>query len=175
MASITTTELKLLRLGKGIWIAVLVFTILICTLALLGYLLFEFPIEQRVASAVHMIPSAEFRYSGTTEQSGFMQVKKLIYWINSPYKEVRNYSFVTNYRESSNPYYVGHGTSTPDYSIRTYYLSELPQAELDKILMFPSDLCCYGDEPKNVSAVNFYIISSSWVRGQDSYTDMLFD
>lgn len=169
MAGITSTELKLPRFRKRVGIGMTIAFLLICGLVLLpGIIHFNFQVDWRVNSALHMIPEAELRYSDTADQNGFMKVRKFIYWISSPYEQVKDYPFVTNYRESSDPQkasgFIDNGSN---YSYRAYFLSDLSQKELDKILYFESDLCCYGKVPYEVTVINFYVISANGVHDED--------
>src|SRR5258708_5614204 len=124
MAGIMNTDLRSPRIRKWIWISIIIVVLLICGLFLVPDILFKnFQVEQRVAASVHMIPGANFRYSDTTDQNGFMKVKKFIYWINSPFEQVKDFPFVTNFRESSDPNIASAPWFihiTPNYSYRAY-------------------------------------------------------
>lgn len=165
MAGITSTQLKIPRLSKRIWVALFIAIIFICGFVLVpGIVYFNYQVEWRVNAAVHMMPDAELRYSGTAEKNGIV-VKKLIYWINLPFEQVKDYPFVTNYRENSDPIKANSFIEmTPNYSHRLYFLSDLPQNEFDSMLYFaPSDL---RDDPFRLTTLWFYIISANWI-GED--------
>ncbi len=145
----------------------LIVVLLICGLVLLPpIIILNFQVEWRVNAAIHMIPGAELRYSDTTDVTEYMQVKKTIYWINTTFEQVKDYPFVTNYREDSDPIKAnGFIEMTSNYSRRLYFLSDLPQKELDSRLYFaPMELC---DDPVHLTTIRFYIISANWEGDKD--------
>ncbi len=169
MAGITSTELKLPRIRKPLWIIVII--VVLCALVFFLLPPLDYGVEQRVAAAIHIIPDAELGYSETTDVSEFMKIKKIIYWINSPYEQVKAYPFVTNYRVRSDPHWSGFSQITPSYSYQIYYLSDLPQKELDSALYFaPSDI---RDEPFNLTSLWFYIIAANRAGDKDYFIDEL--
>jgi len=170
MSGITSTELKLPFKRKWIWIVVIIIALFAFGLFLLPSL--DYQVEQRVAASVHMIPGAELRYNDTSERSGSITMRKFIYWINSPFEQVKDYPFVSNYREDSDPNRAkSFREITPNFSYRLYFLSDLPQKELDSMLYFaPSDL---RDDPFHMTSVSFYIISANWVGDKGYFINEL--
>jgi hypothetical protein len=144
--------------------------IFLLILFLILFVLFVVPLsilnqvaDTRVANAMKMYPDAKLQYSITTERHGYGIMKAFVYWADAEYENARNHDFITTCRDRSSaeiakPFVIQEEDGL--LGVRCY-LSDLPTLTLRPILLMAHDLCCYGNEPRNVTDLTLYIISSA--------------
>lgn len=129
--------------------------------------------DTRVNRALNMYDGSQLVYSIRSTRNGYGTAKIFVYWTDASFEEVVQHNFIREPREHSRPDFRALPVRGNGYYGRVYYLSDLPQDEMDNILYFAHDLCCYAEDPARITMLSFYIFSAD-TGNRDTLGELYF-